>query len=428
VPSVARPRSAGRSWREAPDQRKPGKGMQTIDMPSLRGLESAIAGRDLMRNALWAGRAIALVFAVGATFQASTQHRPLVIAGLAVTTVLLLAWGAIVLAPQLRWCPPGWLLPVVLSAMAAVGGLLTGVHGAQAFVAFPFLAAVGAGSDLGLGPVCAVAATGILAIEASALIFSFQAQTALVWPFLIVVGLLVGRWHRDAGIQRAQGQALAALAEQTRAEQQRAATLDERARMAREIHDLLAHTLGALGIQLETTHAILTDTADVERAAQLVEDARRLAGTGLAETRRAIEVLRSNTPPLPESLAGLAESHERQHRSPVSFTVTGDPRPLAPDATLALVRTAGEALVNAGKHAPAATLTFTLDYGPQQITMTVCNDLPEPLTMSRPSESQDGRNGGYGLAGMRERLLLIGGTLTAGPAGNRWTVQAKVPA
>lgn len=427
MPIAARSRSEP-AWREGAGQRRDHDAVQTVDVPSLKGLETAVSGREVMRVAMWVGRTVALVFAVGAAVEGSTQHRGLVVAGLAVTTVLLAAWGAIDLAPRLRWTPPEWLLPVILAAVSAVGGLLSGVHGAQAFVAFPFLAAVGAGSDLGLGPVCAVGATGILAIEVSALVFGFSAGTALVWPFLIVVGLLVGRWHRDAGIQRAQGEALATLAEQTRAEQHRVATLDERARMAREIHDLLAHTLGALGIQLEATHAVLTDTGDVERAARLVEDARRLVGDGLAETRRAIQVLRSDTPPLPQSLAGLAEGHERQHRSPVELTVTGDPRPLPPEATLALVRTAGEALVNAGKHAPTAPLTVSLDYGHKQITMTVCNDLTEPLTTSPQGDSHSGLNGGYGLAGMRERLLLIGGTLTAGPSGTKWTVEAKVPA
>ena len=154
---------------------------------------------------------------------------------------------------------------------------------------------------------------------------------------------------------------------------------------------------------------------------------RRLAGTGLQESREAIEALRIDMPPLPQSLAGLAESHERQYHTMVNLNVSGDPRPLAADANLALIRAAGEALANARKHAQTAPVVMTLDYGPGQTTLTVCNDIARSPAAGRPSGSFGGLYGGYGLAGMRERLLLIGGTLTAGPAGTSWTVRAQVP-
>jgi len=382
----------------------------------------------MLRAAAWLARAVAFAVVSVDALQGPVPHHGLVVAGVATIGTLLGLWAAIDAAPRLGGQPPGWGLPAVLASMAAASGLLSDLGGEQTVVAFAFVAAVGAGSELDIGPACAVGTTGVLAIEISALVFGFSATTDLGWPLLVIVGLLVGRNRRDARIQRAQGAELAARAQQTRNEQHRAATLDERSRMAREIHDLLAHTLGALGIQLETVHAILTDTGDVERAAPLVEQARRLAGTGLQETRQAIHALRADIPPLPQSLATLADSHERQHHTTVTLVVTGNPRPLAAEANVTLIRTASEALTNAAKHARTGPIFVTLDYGPAQTTMTVRNNRAESALPSRHPGSPEGLNGGYGLAGMRERLVLIGGTLNAGPAGNCWTVQAEVPA
>jgi signal transduction histidine kinase len=365
---------------------------------------------------MWLARAVAFAVVAAGAFHGHVPHHRVVVAGLVTIGVLLGLWAAIDAAPRFGHQLPGWGLTAVLGLMAAASGLLSDLGGEQTGVAFAFVAAVAAGSELDTGPAVAIGTIGVLAIEISALLFGFSARTDLGWPLLVIVGLLVGRNRRDARIQRAQGAALAAQALQTRSEQQRAATLDERSRMAREIHDLLAHTVGALGIQLATVHAILTDTGDVERAARLVDQARRLAGTGLQESRQAIHALRADIPPLPQSLANLAESHQHQHHTPVELIVSGNPRPLAADANLALTNTA--------KHAHTAAVVVTLHYGPGQTTMTVRND----LNARRHSTSSEGLNGGYGLAGMRERLLLIGGSLTAGPAGNCWTVEAQVPA
>jgi len=108
--------------------------------------------------------------------------------------------------------------------------------------------------------------------------------------------------------------------------------------------------------------------------------------------------------------------------------VTGNPRPLNPDANVALIRVAQEALANAAKHAPSAPIAMALDYGPDQTTVTVTNkpQAGQPLAGGATLASR-GPSGGYGLAGMRERLLLIGGTLTAGQGEPGWTVRAQIP-
>ncbi|MDX6353658.1 MAG: hypothetical protein QOF98_561, partial [Streptomyces sp.] len=115
--------------------------------------------------------------------------------------------------------------------------------------------------------------------------------------------------------------------------------------------------------------------------------------------------------------------HEQRHSTAVALAVEGAPRPLPADQTLALVRTAQESLTNAAKHAPHRPVSLTLSYGDDDVTMTIAN----PLGTAEANGFAT-LDGGYGLTGMRERLLLLGGALTAGPAdGERWTVTARVP-
>ena len=214
--------------------------------------------------------------------------------------------------------------------------------------------------------------------------------------------------------------------EQLRAEQRRAAVLDERTRIAREIHDVLAHSLGALGIQLQAIHA-LAEQGDTGRALGLLDQAQRMAKYGLAETRRAVHALRADTAGLDEELAALIDTHRSRHHADLSFGVGGQPRPLPPEATVALIRTAPEALVNTAKHAPLQPVDIGLDYGKERSPVIISNPLPPGRPGSPPGTAFGTVNGGYGLTGMRERLLLIGGSLTAASGDGRWTVTAQVP-
>jgi signal transduction histidine kinase len=381
----------------------------------------------MVKGTTWVLRIVAFVVVAVIALDGHAVHRVLVVVVLVVVGALLLVWAGTDLATSRSRPLPMWVLMVVLGAMGAAAGTVTALPVADAIVAFTVVAAVGAGSELPTAQACAVAATSIFTIEISYLAFGFGSGD-IGWPLTVVAGVLIGRQRRDARIQSAQAAALVAQAEQNRVQEQRTATLDERTRIAREIHDLLAHSLGALGIQIEAAQALLTDARDIDRAIPLLDQSRRLAASGLEETRLAIEALRTDAPPLPESLASLAEGHIQQHQTPVELAVTGAPRPLVPDANLALIRTTQEALVNAAKHAPSAPIAIRLDYGSEHTTMIVANTRPleqEAVVASRTSVP--GASGGYGLAGMRERLLLIGGTLTAGPSDRGWVVRAEVP-
>ncbi|MFC4945630.1 sensor histidine kinase [Pseudonocardia sp. GCM10023141] len=216
----------------------------------------------------------------------------------------------------------------------------------------------------------------------------------------------------------------AALLEQTRraqAEQARAAALDERTRIARELHDVLAHSLGALGVQLEVAEALL-EQGDATGALARVQRSRRLAAEGLDEAHAAVTALRSDALPLPAALAELAERHRRDHLGPVpDIAVQGPTRPVPAAVGVSLTGTAREALTNAARHAPGAPVQVVLEFAPGAVRLTVHNDSP-----LRPPQERSGPPGN-GLTGMRERLALVGGQLRAGQDGDGWTVVAEVP-
>jgi len=207
------------------------------------------------------------------------------------------------------------------------------------------------------------------------------------------------------------------LLEQTRlaqSEQARAAALDERGRIARDLHDVLAHSLGALSVQLELAEALLDERGDTEGALDRIRRSRRLAVQGLSEARNAVAALRADeVPDLPQALAALAEQHEADHGAVVRLNVAGTAGPLDSGATVALVNAAREALTNAARHAPGQPVDVGLAFA-DGVRLTVRN---KGATAGE----------GFGLAGMRERLALVGGTLTAGPDGDDWLVVAEVP-
>ncbi|RZQ62819.1 sensor histidine kinase [Amycolatopsis suaedae] len=209
------------------------------------------------------------------------------------------------------------------------------------------------------------------------------------------------------------------LLEQTRRVQEeraKAAALDERTRIAREMHDVLAHSLGALSVQLEVAEALLSERGDVGAALDRVRRSRRLAVDGLDEARRAVAALRTDVRPLPEALGELVEAFRLDHPSPITLRTAGTPRPVSAAAGVALLATAREALTNAVKHAPEAAVTVVLDYSGDTVSLEVANPAPP-----------EAGAGGYGLTGMRERIALAGGTLAAGPVAAGWRVFAEVP-
>ena len=231
--------------------------------------------------------------------------------------------------------------------------------------------------------------------------------------------LLVRSIHRLREEQQRTAQLLAEL-QASRDAQLQAAALRERTRIAREIHDILAHTLSGLALQLEGARLLLEQRPGDPEAAAMVERAHRLARGGLEETRRAVSALRGDQLPGPEGLARLAEAFQAESGTPTEFHAEGEPAPLPSEAQLALYRTAQEALTNARKHARPTRVAMRLRYTAQGAELTVEDQASDAAPAGLPS-------GGYGLAGMRERAELLGGSLEAGPTERGFTVRLWLP-
>jgi len=383
----------------------------------------------MQRRANWAARTLGFAWIGLFTFLIAPPHGSLAtavqIAGYSLATAGIAGWILSDLASAARYRP--WLLPVALGALAFGTGFAGSAgHGGTANVIFTFVAAMMAGADTDLGAALAVTAAGILAIDVSGLIFGASYGALIGFPAFVVGGLMVGRNRAGYRIQAEQAAMLLAQREQLETEQRRADLLDERARIAREIHDVLAHSLGALGIQIQAARAVMTREGDIGRASELLGVAQQMAAEGLEETRRAVHALRADTLPLGEELARVTDTYAQRYRVAVSFDTSGSPAPLPPDATIALLRVAQEALVNATKHAAGQRVVMCLDYEDADVRLTVSNDLaPGSTGMGEASVSTV--NGGYGLTGMRERLRLLNGTLEAGQRDGQWIVTAELP-
>ena len=332
------------------------------------------------------------------------------------------------------------LLTLATGATALTSGLASLTPSGGPFSLLSAMSTTWLGANCSLALAGSITGASMAVVGSVALAFGSAAWDVGGYPLILLLGLVFGRVLRGFRVQAEQSAALLAKAEQLHLEENRAATLDERNRIAREIHDLLAHSLGALGVQIQAAQALLTDQADIERAVELLTQARRMVTEGLVETRRAVHALRVDTPPLDQGVADLSAAHQGRHRAQVNFEVTGTPRALPPDAGLALIRTAQEALVNIAKYAPHQPVEIKLDYNDGATALTVVSRLGNGAANRNGAGTRNGTdhkgsnstsfetaNGGYGLAGMRERLLLLDGTLSAGPDGDNWVVVASVP-
>ncbi|MFE1286780.1 sensor histidine kinase [Streptomyces sp. NPDC058751] len=238
------------------------------------------------------------------------------------------------------------------------------------------------------------------------------------WPTTAAttVGLaLAGYVLRLDAEARAGAQRLLVQERAARAAEAESAALAERTRIAREIHDVLAHSLSAQLVHLEAARLLIERGADREIILERVVAARGMAREGLSETRQALSALRGQMSPLEDFLSELVATADR-----AGVTVTGERQPLPAEASQAVRRVAQEALTNVRKHAPGATVHIRLDYGEHEVTLDVRDSGGKPGELS-------GSGAGYGLLGMRERAELLGGSLHTGPGEEGFVVTLKVP-
>jgi signal transduction histidine kinase len=211
-----------------------------------------------------------------------------------------------------------------------------------------------------------------------------------------------------------------------RAEERALATLAERGRIAREIHDLVAHSLSVTLLHLAGARQSLRD-GDLTDAGDALDDAERIGRAAMADIRRTVSGLAATdldptpTRPLPTAadIAALVGDFGTAGLD-VRYTAGGDPEHLGAPAGLGLYRIVQEALANVAKHAPEGSVLVALDAGPREVRLTVRNDL---AGRARTAAAE----GGSGVAGMTARATGLGGTIRVGPQGDAWVVDVRLP-
>jgi signal transduction histidine kinase len=237
--------------------------------------------------------------------------------------------------------------------------------------------------------------------------------TVLTGGGMTLIGY-VSRLDREA---RGASERLLTQERAARAAEAESAAMAERARIAREIHDVLAHSLSAQTVHLEATRMLIERGAPKDEVLQRVVAARRMAREGLAETRQALSALRGEMAPVEEFLRELIRDES------ATMEVDGEPRLVTAEAGLAVRRVAQEAMTNVRKHAPGAKVEFRLEYLPDEVRLEV-RDFGGRVPVDN---SLSDTGSGYGLRGMRERAELLGGELDAGPAEEGFVVCLRVP-
>ncbi len=250
-------------------------------------------------------------------------------------------------------------------------------------------------------------------------------RTALSLLSAFVFVIVMTKVVEAARQARERAEALAGELEQANAQLRAAAAqtaelaaATERNRIARDIHDGLGHYLTVVAVQLQAARALLP--ASPERAAEAIAKAEESARGALTDVRRSVGALRESEgrPLVSSALEGLA----RESGLPAVLEVSGRPRLLPDTVEQALFRTVQEALTNVRKHAGPALVTVRLDFRDgAQVGVEVAD--------TGRGCPEDAASGGYGLAGLRERLAAVGGTLhAANGASGGFVVRAEVPA
>ena len=270
----------------------------------------------------------------------------------------------------------------------------------------------------------ALSIVGITCLAAAAVAVSHDSPAAALLSAIAIIGFPgMTLLARRLGQANDQAERLLIELEGTQAAQARAAGLAERQRLAREMHDVLAHSLSGLILQLEGARMLAAGNPGDPRLPEVIERAHHLGKSGLEEARRAIGMLRDDELPGPERLAGLAAQFQEVSGIPCQFTVSGQAYELPSEAGLAVYRAAQEALTNITKHACPERVEVRLGYEPRGTCLTVENFA---MNGEPPRVANDGS--GYGLTGMRERAELLGGELTTTMTPGGFRVELRVPA
>lgn len=296
-------------------------------------------------------------------------------------------------------------------------------------IAAPVLALLLACYSLGAHAPLRTAATGLVLVLAPLLASALWQDKGLD-DFLFLGTIFAGIWASGRLVRSRRGLAAqladrAVLLEHERDQQASLAAAAERNRIARELHDVVAHCVNVMVLQAGAERRVLgNERPETVETLQAIEDTGRQA---LGELRRLLGIVRAEgEDPALEPQPTLAELHtliEHAQRAGVDaqLRVEGEPRPLPPGLELSGFRIVQEALTNTLKHAAATSATVTVRYRPAALELEITDDGP-----GAPDHDETG--GGHGLIGMRERVAIFDGTLDAGPrAGGGFRVSARLP-
>jgi signal transduction histidine kinase len=314
--------------------------------------------------------------------------------------------------------------------LVVAGGVLAGAAPDSAASAFVFVAVAAAGLRVELARAFILVAVGVAALGAAFLAYNGSALGLLAYSLGFVATAFAASNSRQSAQRAEQAELLLAQTQRSHEEQLRSARLEESTRIAREIHDVLAHTLAGLAIQLEATGSLVEQGADREAILARVRRAHALACQGLEETRQAVGVLRGDQVSAPAAIEALVTDYRATTEAPAELTVDGDATRLSGPTGQAVLRVVQEALTNVRKHAPGADVSVAVHAGehPDDHVVLLVQDRPSPTSPAPVRGGLADTGGGYGLQGMRERAALLGGTLDAGSDGEGWRVELRLPA
>jgi signal transduction histidine kinase len=363
--------------------------------------------------------ALVLTFALASLVEASLAHG---IERRAVVALLALAWSLPFLARGRHafWAPIA--VCAALIALAFVAGLSTNN------LTMPFVAAVMASVSFGLISDRRQAVAGWSAVIAAAAVVDYQ-TTAAFSDFFWTTLILTLAWFFGValGTRTEQARELSLrveAAERDRTLAAERATTEERSRIARELHDVVAHSVSVMVVQASGVRRLLKE--DQEREREALVSVEQIGRQALTEMRRMLGVMRTGE----EQPAALAPQPGLQHLDrliaqveeaglPVTLHIEGERPDLSPGVDLSAYRIVQEGLTNALKHAKGAHADVFIRYIDGLVQLEITDD-----GIGTPN----GTPGGHGLVGMRERVAVYGGTLEAGPRdGGGFVLRAELP-
>jgi signal transduction histidine kinase len=267
------------------------------------------------------------------------------------------------------------------------------------------------------------AVPGVLAAASAAVLLVGASEAGRLDNLAIYLPVLAMGWL--VGFLMQTQRRLMIKQEEAQEAQEAHAVADERRRIAREVHDVIAHSLSITLLHLTGARRELQDGGDSAEAVDALQQAEQLGRQAMADIRRTVGLLDAgpmSAAPEPgvDDIEGLVDDFRRAGLN-ITMRTSGPTKIVSAAVGLALYRITQESLANVAKHAPDSKCTVTLNVSRRSADLSVTNRLPVPAAVAQ-------RSAGRGVAGMRQRVEILGGAIEVGPADDEWAVLASIPA